>query len=129
VSTTTTMTTIHNKLVRDKIPDLLRARGIRCEVEQLDAHRALASALVNKLAEEASEVKSEWGETRLGNRLWLEGGRDAVLKELADVSAVLDSLREAFGFSSKELTDAIENKEHTHGAFLERLYLVSTTEP
>ena len=43
------------KLVRDKIPDIIRASGRTAEVRQLD-ERSYLAALRDKLAEEAADV-------------------------------------------------------------------------
>ncbi len=64
------------KLVRDKIPEIMRADGVEPQIRILDADEYRA-ALLHKLVEEAREVRASDLESRLG--------------ELADVYEVLCS--------------------------------------
>jgi predicted house-cleaning noncanonical NTP pyrophosphatase (MazG superfamily) len=48
--------TPYNKLVRDRIPEIIRASGKECETDTL-SHEAFQSALLDKLVEEAIEAR------------------------------------------------------------------------
>jgi len=100
---------IYNKLVRDKIPEIIKATG-----KSFDAHYAekeeLLPLLETKLTEEVSE--------------YLE---DKNLGELADVMEVLFSLAGALGYSEEDLINKRNSKKEERGGFekgiiLERVY-------
>ena len=71
----------HNKLVRDRIPDLLRKKGIKYETCTLSTEE-YRQALRQKLMEEAQEV-AEASEVNL-------------VEEIADLFEVIDALIEVY---------------------------------
>jgi len=98
------MKTVHNKLVRDKVPQIIRANGgvpvCRCldEREYLDQLRI-------KLMEETAEFLEE---------------NDPM--ELADLYEVLDALAEILGGKPK-IMRLQEQKRASNGGFSERIFL------
>ncbi|WP_420597346.1 phosphoribosyl-ATP pyrophosphohydrolase [Deinococcus sp.] len=98
------------KLVRDHIPDLIRARGQTCEVSQLSVAQYRA-ALRAKLKEEAQEV----AETELSE----------LISELGDVLEVIDALLKAEGLTWTEVQAAQTRKRAERGGFEKRLMLLS----
>ena len=66
-----------NKLVRDRIPEIIRAEGKSCQLETLD-DEAYFSALMQKLMEEAQELTAAAAEKQKG--------------ELVDILEVLDAI-------------------------------------
>src|SRR5579859_1084526 len=98
---------VYNKLVRDRIPDVIHARGARAIVHPLD-EAAYLSELKKKLLEEAEEVMraASFGE---------------VLEELADVLQVLESLAEAHGVQISAVQSRMDAKKKERGAFAQRL--------
>lgn len=98
---------IYNKLVRDKIPDLIMQRGERPNYRILDAEE-YTWHLEMKLNEEVGEYR-----------------RDRNLEELADILEVAFSLAENLGYSRDELMAVCQQKHEERGGFNKRIYLVS----
>lgn len=93
----------YNKLVRDKIPERLDAKGIPYEKRIAD-DQEYRSELIKKLLEEAQE--------------FLEAGS---VEELADVCEVVAALRELPEFAD---LDAVQKtKREERGGFSERIIL------
>lgn len=102
----------YNKLVRDKVPDVLQALGHDYKCYPLDANDPkYEKALRAKVVEEAEEVRDA-------------DGRDAVAAELADLMTVVDALLTLHGLTADELTAAIRAKWEKRGGFAERLWMV-----
>ncbi len=99
--------TVFNKLVRDKIPQLIRAQGEIPRVRTLDA-AAYAHALEDKLDEEVAEYH-----------------RDKNTEELADILEVAFSLGENLGCTREALLKLCQEKREKRGGFAERQYLIS----
>jgi predicted house-cleaning noncanonical NTP pyrophosphatase (MazG superfamily) len=96
---------IYNKLVRDKIPEIIKQGGSTPAVRVLD-EREYILELERKLSEEVSE--------------YLESGS---LEELADVSEVLAAILRARGHTAEELIVTMDKKREERGGFAERIYL------
>lgn len=97
----------YNKLVRDRIPEIMREKGEVPHLEILD-DAAYRRELLKKLDEEVTEYK-ESGET----------------EELADILEVLLALAKAQGVSAEELQSVCNAKRRARGGFSEKIYLVS----
>lgn len=108
------MPTRHDKLIRDRIPDLMDEAGVRYEVETLDA-TAFERALRAKLVEEADEAARATGP-------------DELALELADLVEVARALMAVTGVAPHEVERLRERRRTERGAFERRLWL-STTEP
>lgn len=102
----------YNKLVRDKIPGTIEARGERVEIVRLRGD-ALTSELRQKLVEEALEA------------LDVKSGDDLV-GELADVEEVIAGLRVALHLSKKQIETERLEKRKRRGAF-QRGYMLNKT--
>lgn len=98
----------YNKLVRDKIPNIIEASGRKCTYE-IALKEDRYSRLESKLQEEVSE--------------FLE---DKNLEELADVMEVLFGLANTLGYSEEELLKARNKKKEERGGFKEGIVLKST---
>ncbi len=96
---------IYNKLVRDKIPEIIE-RGGATPVTRILNDGEYLTELDRKLSEEVSE--------------YLESGS---LEELADVSEVLAAILCAHGYTADELLRAMNEKRAERGGFAERIYL------
>lgn len=96
---------VYNKLVRDKIPEIIRADGKQLKSRILDDAEHL-EALLKKLEEECAELKE---------------ARNA--EELADVHEVLIALADALGIDRKELEKVRQNKTAKHGGFQQKIFL------
>ena len=98
---------VYNKLVRDKIPQIIEANGQKAQLKILEDDAYLAS-LEEKLNEEVGEYH-----------------RDKNLEELADILEVVYALADEIG-SREELMAIFDKKHQARGGFEKRYYLVST---
>ena len=98
---------IHNKLVRDKIPEIIGKTGKVCHIHTLTSDEYLAE-LDRKLNEECAEYQA-----------------DKSLEELADMLEVMYAIAEARGYSVEELEKVRAEKVEKRGAFIEKIYLES----
>ena len=98
---------IHNKLVRDKIPDIIKNTGKIHHCRILSDEEYL-SELDRKLNEECAEYQA-----------------DKSLEELADMLEVMYAIAEARGYSVAELERVRAEKAENRGGFKEKIYLES----
>ncbi len=108
------MRTDLQKLVRDRIPELLAEAGIAHESSVL-ADEAFRVALFKKLLEEAGEVVSASADERL--------------EELADAQEVLDTIASLSGFTCEHVRAVQEQKREARGGFHKRILLRWFEEP
>ena len=101
--------TTYDKLVRDRIPELITAEGRQPVVVVLPSAER-ARALIAKLAEEAAEV----------------AGADAASlpEELADVLEVVRALAGEAGLSLDDVVALADRKREVRGGFDRGLFLV-----
>lgn len=99
----------YDKLIRDRIPELMDADGVRYQVDVLD-DAAFRAALLEKLVEEAGEVGAA-------------EGRSERVKELADVLEVVEALLEVEGVGWDEVRGVQEERRASRGGFQRRLRL------
>ena len=95
----------YNKLVRDKIPEIIKASGKECEIE-IAPKEERYGLLENKLQEEVGE--------------FLE---DKNLEELADIMEVLFGLAHVLGYSEEDLLKMRDKKREERGGFKEGIVL------
>ncbi len=96
------------KLVRDKIPDIIRANGGTPHTVLLD-DRAYALALQAKVHEEVEEL--------------LASEPDKRTEELADIVEVLHALAEHYGIDWDTVETVGLAKKHERGGFEGRVWL------
>jgi predicted house-cleaning noncanonical NTP pyrophosphatase (MazG superfamily) len=101
------MTKMYNKLVRDKIPEIIAAEGKIAKTKVLN-NEEYVEALIAKLYEEYEEFKA-----------------DRTVDELADIQEVLLALAEASNIPASELAKVMAQKAVDRGAFKKRIYLES----
>jgi len=99
----------YNKLVRDKIPAIIKSTGAIAHTKVLNKDDGYISALKDKLVEEALEVKET-----------------PVAEELADVIEVVQALAKQLGISLSKIEKIREKKNKTNGSFDKRIFLEST---
>ncbi len=107
------MERIYNKLVRDRIPTIIRENGETPIIKVLDKYE-YKEELEKKLYEEYKEVIEAVGDNRV--------------EELADMLEVIRALAK---LESKSLNDIImiaDNKNKKRGAFEERIFLEKVIE-
>ena len=96
------------KLVRDRIPEIIRADGGSPRVSKLKPDE-FRQALLQKLLEESEEA--------------VDSAPDHLLEELADVQEVLLALLATNGWTVQDLEEVGQAKRSSRGAFAEALYL------
>lgn len=100
----------YNKLIRDKIPEMIASNGYQYQVIKLSDSEYLA-ALKAKLLEEAQEAaKTETIEE--------------LIEEVADIYEVIDALILSLDISQKEILAKQREKKSDRGGFTQRLYLL-----
>ena len=104
------MTIIHNKLVRDKIPQIIEQSGKSCVTRVLSTEE-YAAALNAKLQEELNEYLA-----------------DGSMEELADLLEVMMTAAKARGHDFSEVEAIRREKAEKRGRFNDRIYLESVTE-
>jgi predicted house-cleaning noncanonical NTP pyrophosphatase (MazG superfamily) len=98
----------HNKLVRDRIPEIIQADGHRAVTRILD-EESYRAALLEKLIEEAHEARQATAEQLAG--------------ELADVLEVIQAIADAHGLSWNHVLEIANRKRAERGAFENRIFL------
>lgn len=99
--------TVYNKLVRDRIPEIIERSGEKPNIRILDEEEYL-QLLHIKLDEEVKEFH-----------------RDRNAEELADILEVVYALAAAIGCSREELTQVYDRKHNERGGFEDRVFLIS----
>ena len=101
---------IFNKLVRDKIPQIIESNNEICHVEILD-EKTYLEKLNEKLQEEMRE--------------YLESGE---IEELADLEEVLRAILDVKNVSYEEFESIRKSKVEKRGAFKKKIFLESISE-
>lgn len=93
------------KLVRDRIPEIIRQDGGDCETRIIEGLE-YKEALKDKLCEEI-----------------LEFLRDNSIEEMADVLEVLDAFIEFNGWTKEEVLEFKDKKQKKKGGFKKRIFI------
>ena len=101
---------VYNKLVRDKIPEIIEADGKTCKTRTLSKEEYI-DALEAKLNEEVAEYQT-----------------DKNLEEMADVLEVLQAICVARGYLLEELEALRAKKAGERGGFAEKIFLETVEE-
>lgn len=96
---------VYNKLVRDKIPDIIKAEGRNVKTKVLN-DKEYRDELNRKLQEEVKE--------------YLE---DNNIEELADIVEVIYGILNSMDISIEEFEKVRKDKEEKRGAFIEKVFL------
>lgn len=99
---------VYNKLIRDKIPEIIEADGRKCKTEIL-SEEAYLKMVDAKLDEELAEYH-----------------KDQNIEELADLLEVIYAAAQARGYSVEELERVRVAKVEKRGAFQKRILLKET---
>ena len=99
---------VYDKLVRDRIPEIIEASGSKCEIETVSDEVAL-EYLYKKLHEEVEELLS-----------------DKNLDEIADIMEVLFAIGKKYGYSENEVLNRRNEKKYARGGFENNLILKKT---
>jgi len=94
---------LYDKLVRDRIPEIIREAGSTCAAETYRDDSAFRRALRNKLIEEAGEAAN--------------AGDEDLATELADLQEVVDALISAYGLNGNAVGSLQEQRRAERDAF------------
>lgn len=103
--------TFYNKLVHDRIPELILAEGRKCATEILndvDYRQALLAKLVEEAQETAKSTPTE------------------LIKELGDLFEVIDALFMAFNLDKDAVIAVQKKRRDERGGFEQRIKLLWT---
>lgn len=105
--------TYYNKLIRDKIPQIIQVNGKKANVRVLD-HEEYKNMLDKKLQEELNK--------------YLTANDEHQVEELADILEVVYAILESKGVSIEEFEKVRLAKKDDRGWFKEKLLLISVSE-
>lgn len=101
---------VYNKLVRDRIPEIIEESGKKCHFRVLEDQEYLKE-LQKKLREEMDEYFSCQTD-------------EEALEELADILEIIHALTTYHGYSVKELEEVRLQKAQARGGFKKKIFLV-----
>ena len=101
----------YNKLVRDRIPEIIQNSGKRCQVETL-SETEYRQALLEKLVEEAQEAR--------------QAGAGDLVTEMADLQEVIAAVLAAWQISPEQVQQVQRQRHLERGGFERRLQLLWT---
>jgi len=99
-----------NKVIRDKIPEIIQKDGYTCNIQTLSDEKFLVE-IEKKLSEEVTEYQN-----------------DKNLEELADILEVIYRIAQLKGISKEELEKIRVKKLQDKGGFEKNLFLIDTSE-
>lgn len=102
----------YNKLVRDRIPEIVGQSGNECEYVIL-SDAEYRQALRQKLVEEAGEVAEAQGED--------------LVAELADLYEVIDALMASYGIAGDRVLQEQVKRREARGGFSQKIMLLRTS--
>jgi len=101
----------YNKLVRDNIPEIIRAKREGCEVRQICDVQEFQQELFKKIREEASSLA-------------MVRTKKEFIGEYTDLMIVLDTLIKQLEISEAELTEAKEENLLRKGEYKHQHFLI-----
>mgnify|MGYP003986645453 CR=1 FL=1 len=102
--------TTYNKVVRDKIPEIIQKDGHTCNIKTLPDEKFLIE-IEKKLSEEVIEYQN-----------------DKNPEELADILEVIYRIAKLQGISKEELEKIQIKKSKERGSFEKNIFLIDTSE-
>ena len=103
---------VYNKLIRDKIPQIIEKSGSKPEVSRLD-NKNFDLALRKKLLEEAIEVRKA-------------KTKEDLLNELSDIMEVVNAIAKDHSILITDIEKSRKRKFNERGGFEKRLFLEYT---
>lgn len=119
---------VHNKLVRDRVPNIIIGKGLSFKAHKLD-NVEFENELANKLVEEAKEVaeKVHWlnhkcSQEPVSNEE-LKYDLEGIAEELADILEVYTNLAKSLKIKTSDIEEAVNSKRLKNGGFEDRIFL------
>lgn len=103
----------YNKLIRDKIPEIIAKAGKSCVVEEMD-NNEYNIKLKEKLIEEAKEVSG--------------ANKSEIVGELADVLEIVEAIENSYSIDHKTVINKKKMKAKSNGKFNKKLLLKEVIE-
>ena len=104
----------HNKLVRDKIPEIIEADNEHYELRVMEEDE-FKRELKKKLIEESKEI--------------VETKKEDLVKELADVLEIVKSIAESEDISFELVEEKQKARKEKRGGFQKKLFLIWSSKP
>lgn len=104
---------LYNKLIRDNIPEIIKASGKECDVRVLNDEEYILK-LNEKIIEEAHEVS--------------EADKSEITGELADVLEIIEAIEKYYNIEHGAVEKKKQDKAIKNGRFDKKLLLVETRE-
>ncbi|WP_421377998.1 phosphoribosyl-ATP pyrophosphohydrolase [Bacillus salacetis] len=101
---------IYNKLVRDKIPEIIESNGKKFTTRIL-SNEEYITELKNKSFEELEEYRNAIT-------------REEALEELADLMEIVHAFARSHGTNLEEVEEIRRNRAEDHGGFNEKIFLI-----
>ena len=101
----------YNRLVHDKIPEIIEKDGEECRYEQVDDEE-YRKILREKFIEEAKELIAAEGEAE-------------IINELADFQELIEAIQEFEQISPEDVEKKKNQKHEERGGFSKRIKLIS----
>ncbi|MFS0638170.1 nucleoside triphosphate pyrophosphohydrolase [Mesobacillus foraminis] len=101
---------IHNKLVRDRIPEIIESTGKIFYTKIMDRDE-----YISELRKKAYEELDEYMNTN---------NKEDAVEELADLLEIIHSLAESHDSSFEEVETVRQRKAEKRGGFKERIFLI-----
>ena len=99
----------YNKLIRDKLPEVITQKGGKYETRVL-LKKEFDKELKKKLLEESKEI--------------LEAPKKELINELSDILEIIKSIASHYKIDFKEVEKYQIKKRKERGGFLKRLFLI-----
>lgn len=99
----------YNKLIRDKIPEIIEASGKTCKTYVLSAE-AFKSELKKKVVEEAIELQNATT-------------KKDIIEEVADIYEILDYIKSLHNIDEETIRLKQNSKNEDRGKFDKRIFL------
>jgi predicted house-cleaning noncanonical NTP pyrophosphatase (MazG superfamily) len=109
------MKKVFNKLVRDRIPEILAEKGVAFETTTLD-DIGFSKELMKKLIEEANELVEARSST------------EDLIKEIGDVYEVINAIVDTHNLDRSEIDRLQIERAQKRGKFEKKIFLVYTEE-
>ena len=104
---------VYNKLIRDKIPDIIEKDGCSYKTRTL-RQKEYKQELLKKLVEEANET------------LETNGSKKELVKEIGDVQEIINYIIQTFNLDTKEIEKIRKKRKTSRGVFDKKLFLEYT---
>jgi predicted house-cleaning noncanonical NTP pyrophosphatase (MazG superfamily) len=101
------------KLIRDKIPELVKQEGIVPSIRKIQNDEEFLEYILKKIVEEAQELSEAKTDSN-------------ILEEIADVYEIINALKQLKNLSDADIEAVQTQKRQKRGGFDERIIMLKT---